>query len=211
MSFQSPSKANSTGGKSSNQITFYEIKNMKSDQSKTFMPMVRIDKITMEETIPLRHSVLWPTKPLSHVCLSEDATGTHYGAFLPLRETPIAVISLFLEDPPLLRDGYDTEINKSENSNSKIISGDEDGYRLVQQRAVRFRKFACEREFQGKGIGTQLLLYVLSRARTELDAATVWCDARVTARGWYIKRGLVPFGPTFYKGPEEYIRMRIDF
>jgi hypothetical protein len=31
------------------------------------------------------------------------------------------------------------------------------------------------------------------------DAATVWCDARATARGWYIKRGLVPFGPTFYK------------
>ena len=171
--------------------------------------MIRINKITMEETIPLRHSVLWPTMPPSHVCLPEDAAGTHYGAFLPLRETPVAVISLFLEDLPLVRD---TEINlKSANSNSTIISVDEDGYRPAQQRAVRFRKFACEREFQGKGIGTQLLVYVLSKARTELDATTVWCDARATARGWYIKRGLVPFGPTFYKGPEEYIRMRIDF
>ena len=179
---------------------------MKSDPSKD---VVRIDKITMEETIPLRHSVLWPNMPPSHVCLPEDATGTHYGAFLPLRETPVAVISLFLEDLPLLRDGHDTEINfKSANSNSTITS---DGYRSAQQRAVRFRKFACEHEFQGRGIGTQLLVHILSKARTELDATTVWCDARATARGWYTKRGLVPFGSTFYKGPEEYIRMRIDF
>ena len=185
---------------------------MKSDQSKDLAVMVRIEKITMEETIPLRHSVLWPTMPRSHVCLPEDATGIHYGAFLPLRETPVAVISLFLEDLPLLKDKQDTKVNlKSENSNSTSISGDEDdSYRPVQQRAVRFRKFACESEFQGKGIGTQLLSHILSRARTELDAATVWCDARTTASGWYIKRGLVPFGPTFYKGPEEYIRMRID-
>ena len=184
---------------------------MKSDQSEDLPValMIHIDKITTEDTIPLRHSVLWPNKPPSHVCLPEDANGTHYGAFLPLRETPVAVISLFLEDPPLLKDGNDTEMNlKSENPN---LTGDEICYRTVQQRAVRFRKFACEREFQGKGIGTQLLVYVLSRARIELDAATVWCDARVTAREWYIKRGLVPFGPTFYKGPEEYIRMRIDF
>jgi GNAT superfamily N-acetyltransferase len=210
MSFQPP---NSRGGKSSNQITFYETKKMNSDQSKDLAFTVRIDKITMEETIPLRHSVLWPNMPPSHVCLPEDATGTHYGAFLPLRETPVAVISLFLEDLPLLRDRHDTEINfKSADSNSTIISGDEDGYRpAAQQRAVRFRKFACEREFQGKGIGTQLLVHILSRARTELDATTVWCDARATACGWYTKRGLVPFGPTFYKGPEEYIRMRIDF
>lgn len=27
---------------------------------------------------------------------------------------------------------------------------------------------------------------------------------------WYMKRGFVPFGPTFYKNPEEYIRMRIE-
>jgi GNAT superfamily N-acetyltransferase len=177
--------------------------------------MVRIDKITTEETIPVRHSILWPTKPPSHVCLPEDATGTHYGAFLPLRETPVAVISLFLEDLPLLRDRHDDteEINlNSQNSNSTIISGGDDSNRPARQRrAVRFRKFACDREFQGKGIGTQLLADVLSRARAELDAATVWCDARVTARGWYIKRGLIPFGPTFYKGPEEYIRMRINF
>ena len=188
------------------------------DQSND-LPMVRIDKITMEETIPLRHSVLWPTKPPSHVCLPEDATGTHYGAFLPLRETPVAVISLFLEDIPLLKDDHenDTELNliiKSEdhsNSNSSTIDDKDGYYNRSPQRAVRFRKFACDHEFQGKGIGTQLLAHVLSRAQTELDAATVWCDARVTARGWYIKRGLVPFGPTFYKGPEEYIRMRIDF
>jgi GNAT superfamily N-acetyltransferase len=167
----------------------------------------------MEETIPLRHSVLWPNMPLSHVCLPEDATGTHYGAFLPHHETPVAVISLFLEDLPSLKDGHDTEL-KSVESNSTITSGNDEVGHLPapeQHRTVRFRKFACASEFQGKGIGTQLLVHVLSMARTKLDATTVWCDARATARGWYMKRGLVPFGPTFYKGPEEYIRMRIDF
>lgn len=176
---------------------------------------VRIDKITMEETIPLRHSVLWPNMPPSHVCLPEDAIGTHYGAFLPLRKTPVAVISLFFEDLPSSRDEQDAEINlKFTDSNSTIILRDEDGRPPApeQQRVVmRFRKFACDREFQGKGIGTQLLVHVLSMARTELNAGTVWCDARATARGWYMKRGLVSFGPAFYKGPEEYIRMRIDF
>ncbi|KAF8802197.1 hypothetical protein BYT27DRAFT_7197281 [Phlegmacium glaucopus] len=174
---------------------------------------VRIDIITTEETIPLRHSVLWPNMPPSHVYLPEDTTGIHYGAFLPLRETPVAVISLFLEDPPSLGPGHCDPVMDLKPPTLKLTNEDEDGGRLPtqQQRAMRFRKFACEHEFQGKGIGTQLLVYVLSIARTELDAATVWCDARATARGWYMKRGLVPFGPTFYKGPEEYIRMRIDF
>ena len=171
----------------------------------------------MEETIPLRHSVLWPNMPPSHVCLPEDAVGIHYGAFLPLRDTPVAVISLFVEDPPSsTRDSdrhhyHGPEVNLQ--PPNPITSIDQNGRLPVQppRRAVRFRKFACESEFQGKGIGTQLLAHVLSMARTELDAATVWCDARETARGWYMKRGFTPFGPTFYKGPEEYIRMRIDF
>lgn len=186
----------------------------KSDQTKDLALLVQINKITVEETIPLRHSVLWPNMPPSHVCLPEDATGTHYGAFLPHRQTPVAVISLFLEDLPSLRDGEGPKNLgfKSPNSNSTIIPVNENGRLPAQQQlaTVRFRKFACEREFQGKGIGTRLLVYVLSIARTKLNAATVWCDARATVYEWYMKRGLVPFGPTFYKGPEEYIRMRID-
>jgi len=156
--------------------------------------------------------------PPSHVHLAEDATGIHYGAFLPLRETPVAVISLFIEDPPSLRDGHHDPVIDLKPPNSQSTNElDNDGrlppvrQQQQQQRAIRFRKFACEREFQCKGIGSQLLVHILSIARTELDAVTIWCDARATASGWYTKRGLVPFGSTFYKGPEEYIRMRIDF
>lgn len=43
--------------------------------------MVTIRRIDAQETVPIRHSVLWPNHPVSHVLLDEDRTGYHYGAF----------------------------------------------------------------------------------------------------------------------------------
>ncbi|KDR77461.1 hypothetical protein GALMADRAFT_138573 [Galerina marginata CBS 339.88] len=158
---------------------------------------VRIDRISVEQTLPLRHSVLWPDKPLSEVRLPEDQLGGHFGAFLPDQDDPIAVISLFQEDSPIDKD----RISKGNDSSS---------YENAHEKAVRFRKFACAPQYQGKGLGTQLLAYALSLARSEQGAAVAWCDARTTSMDWYMKRGLLPFGATFFKGSVEYIRMRID-
>ncbi|SOD79175.1 GNAT family N-acetyltransferase [Spirosoma fluviale] len=56
--------------------------------------MVRIQPITPEKTYLLRHSVLWPDKPLDYVKVDNDDEGFHFGAF---REGElIAVISLFV-------------------------------------------------------------------------------------------------------------------
>lgn len=56
--------------------------------------MVRIQPIVPEQTYSLRHSVLWPDKPLDYVKVDNDAEGYHFGAF---RENElIAVISLFI-------------------------------------------------------------------------------------------------------------------
>lgn len=63
---------------------------------------------------------------------------------------------------------------------------------------------------QGRGTGTALLKYAMEFARSDLDAGAFWCDARVSSAEWYTRRGLVQFGPKFYKGPVEYVRMRID-
>ncbi|KAK0492256.1 hypothetical protein EDD18DRAFT_1310928 [Armillaria luteobubalina] len=132
--------------------------------------------ITSEQTIPLRHSVLWPGENAAKVILPEDERGWHFGAFVPSRVEPIAVISLFTESVPM----------------SPIDKG----------MATRFRKFACEPLFQGRGIGTKLLTYVFHFSRLNLHVRVVWCDAR--------QASMIPFGNSFYKGAVEYVRMRID-
>uniref|UniRef100_A0A8H8CFI1 N-acetyltransferase domain-containing protein n=1 Tax=Psilocybe cubensis TaxID=181762 RepID=A0A8H8CFI1_PSICU len=179
---------------------------------------VRMGKISVEQTLGLRHSVLWPDMPLSQVCLPEDSSGKHFGALLPHSDEPIAVISLFVEELPI-----------DKNITSDVPpSAHEQEQQQVQQRmtyghsaddaidskrpriVVRFRKFACAPRYQGKGLGTQLLAYALSIARSELDATIAWCDARTSSALWYEKRGLRRFGKIFYKGPVEYVRMWID-
>lgn len=56
--------------------------------------MLAIQSITAEQTYPLRHSVLWPDKPIDYVKVDDDAAGHHFGAFD--NEELIAVISLFV-------------------------------------------------------------------------------------------------------------------
>ncbi|KAJ7644783.1 acyl-CoA N-acyltransferase [Roridomyces roridus] len=158
----------------------------------TANPSVRCQQITAAQTVSLRHSVLWPDAPISHVILPEDAQGWHYGAFIvndsSSDDHPIAVISLFVESCPQTDSEGDADAGK----------------------AIRFRKFACDPAYQGRGIGTSLLQHVLSVARAEFGGTLLWCDAREATKGWYQRRGLLPFGTTFWKGPVEYIRMKID-
>jgi len=56
--------------------------------------MIHIQAIDAEQTYPLRHSVLWPDKPLDYVKVEDDAAGYHFGAFDD--KELIAVISLFI-------------------------------------------------------------------------------------------------------------------
>ncbi|KAJ7752557.1 hypothetical protein B0H16DRAFT_1545768 [Mycena metata] len=153
---------------------------------------VRCLQIDADQTVALRHSVLWPNEPVSHVLLPEDSTGWHYGAFTDSHPAPVAVISLFVERCP--------------------IDNDQDGAGSTgtQSKAIRFRKFACAPEYQGQGIGTKLLLHAISVVRSELDGALLWCDARRATKAWYERRGLKTFGDVFFKGPVEYIRMKIE-
>jgi GNAT superfamily N-acetyltransferase len=153
-----------------------------------------IKAISTEETLKLRHEVLWPDKPLSYVRLPEDDEGYHYGAFPPSEALAVAVISLFLEDVP-------------QNSSTSIL---EDFDQAHQLRGARFRKFACELSWQGRGIGTALLNHVMSVARTDLNVSVLWCDARLASAAWYEKRGMEKFGAIFYKGSVEYVRMKIS-
>ena len=142
-----------------------------------------IRRISAEDTVPLRHTVLWPDHPVSYVLLPEDASGFHYGAFLPDISIPVAVISVFIDPLPA--------------SEGDTPSGD----------VARFRKFACDPEHQGKGIGSALLKHAFGSAATEMKCVAIWCDARLSAAGWYERRGMTRFGGLFFKGDIEYVRM----
>ncbi len=56
--------------------------------------MIEIKEIDASETWPLRHKVMWPSKPLDFVVLPNDDEGLHFGLFE--KELLVSVISLFI-------------------------------------------------------------------------------------------------------------------
>ncbi|WP_285059007.1 GNAT family N-acetyltransferase [Pedobacter ginsengisoli] len=52
----------------------------------------------------------------------------------------------------------------------------------------QFRKFATRVDAQGKGYGTLLLKHVISYVK-DVGAERLWCNARVSAAGFYSKFG----------------------
>jgi GNAT superfamily N-acetyltransferase len=132
-----------------------------------------IQAIAASRTYYLRHTVLWPDKPLTYVQLSDDESGQHFGAFV---EGALAsVISLFIGD-----DGV-----------------------------ARFRKFATDPAWQGRGLGSALLRHVIAAAQAQ-DARVLWCDARESALPFYQRFGFRAEGNVFYKGSIAYQRLVCD-
>lgn len=60
------------------------------------MTALTISPITAEETLPLRHSVLWPDKPFEYVRVPDDDLGYHAGGFI--EGQLVSVISLFVNE-----------------------------------------------------------------------------------------------------------------
>lgn len=104
--------------------------------------------IDADQTIALRHLVLWPNAPLSRVLLPEDNEGTHIGAFIPSVgiQEPIAVISLFQEIWPIDNDEKDIKGEPETTAPTPLttLPALDNG-----NTTIRFRKFACEHSYQG--------------------------------------------------------------
>ena len=143
--------------------------------------IVSIRSITPEQTYPLRHSVLWPDKPLDYVKVDNDADGYHFGAFRD--DDLIAVISLFV----------DTKTDNTDEANPS---------------RARFRKFAARPDCQRQGVGTLLLNHVIDESR-RLGATTLWCDARLDAADFYRRFGMESVSEVFYKGPIPYAKFSL--
>lgn len=57
---------------------------------------MRIRAIKWEETLPIRHKVLWPNKPESFCRVDGDELANHYGVYI--EEKLVSVASIYIED-----------------------------------------------------------------------------------------------------------------
>ncbi|CUI71000.1 GNAT family N-acetyltransferase [Cognatishimia activa] len=78
---------------------------------------------------------------------------------------------------------------------------------LFEDDGIRLRKFATDPDYQGQGFGSEMLAYLLERAK-ETDATFFWFDARESALPFYERNGFKPEGPRFFKNAVPYRRVR---
>ncbi|KAF7304026.1 Glucosamine 6-phosphate N-acetyltransferase [Mycena indigotica] len=132
---------------------------------------------------------------------------------------PLAVISLFAEEFPapgpsdsavsIDNENLETAADELETQRGRVLVEGNDSNDAGSRRSIRFRKFACDSEHQGRGLGTALLAHIATVAFSQLYGNLLWCDAREATRSWYERRGLTVSGPKFYKGEVAYVRMKM--
>jgi ribosomal protein S18 acetylase RimI-like enzyme len=67
----------------------------------------------------------------------------------------------------------------------------------------QFRKLAIDPSIQKMGIGSSLLQYIINYSK-ENGGRKIWCNARDTAFGFYLKAGFALTGQTFTKNGISY-------
>ncbi len=72
--------------------------------------------------------------------------------------------------------------------------------------SMQFRKFATIKEFQRQGFGTALLKYIMAFAE-EQNVRKIWCNARISAIGFYQKFGLQETVVKFSRDGIDYVVM----
>lgn len=77
---------------------------------------------------------------------------------------------------------------------------------FIENDRAQFRKFATLQEYQGQGIGSQLLSYLIAYARENM-VKTLWCNARQNKTTFYEKFGLIKTDKTFMKANQAYVIM----
>ena len=73
---------------------------------------------------------------------------------------------------------------------------------------MQFRKLATLEEFQGKGIASELLKYILKLAK-EKNLKKVWCNARSNKKSFYEKFGMIDTHKNFTKAEQEFTIMEV--
>lgn len=73
----------------------------------------------------------------------------------------------------------------------------------------QFRKLAVLSEAQSNGLGGQLMRYLIDFCKAQ-KLTLLWCNARVTAKAFYIKLGFQESSQKYSASGFEYVRMELD-
>lgn len=79
---------------------------------------------------------------------------------------------------------------------------------FISNDEMQFRKLATLEAYQGKGIGSILLKYILDLAKDK-GLKKVWCNARTNKKSFYEKFGMIDTYKTFTKAGQEFTIMEI--
>ena len=132
------------------------------------MSAVTIKLVNATDTWALRHQVLRPDQPLASVDYKEDSTREALHFAASLKDQIVAVASIYREDE----------------------SGRTEG------KVWRLRGMATAPEIRGTGVGGALLSALLLRLKSQSEER-VWCNARITASGFYLHYGFDVVGDEF--------------
>ncbi len=130
---------------------------------------MKVKPLHWDETIDVRHKVLWPNKTPEYCIVEGDEDALHFGVFIENKLVCVASI-------------------------------------YVDGKSARLRKFATLIEFQGKGIGSFMIKFLLAKLK-ELEISFFWFDARESATEFYKKFGFTIEGERFYKEDIPYYKM----
>lgn len=133
--------------------------------------MVVVREVSAEIVWPLRHKILRPGKPFStaQFAQDDDPNSVHVGAFW--NDSLVGVVSLLPNDPP-------------EGMMTKLRIG------------MQLRGMATDVTYRGHGVGRMLLGFCEERSAT-LSLDGLWCQARLSAAGFYHKHGWKSIGSPF--------------
>lgn len=141
------------------------------------MPVVR--RVPASVVRPLRTAILRPTYVGRYGTYEQDETvAVHVAAFRDGADEPDGVGTVYAEAPP--------EANRDEIPADAYAAG----------ASWRLRGMATSEAARGTGLG-QLVLEECFAAVRDGGGRVLWCNARVGARGFYERMGLVAVGPEF--------------
>lgn len=143
-----------------------------------------VKPIAYLQTYDLRHRVLRPHQPVEAAHYLEDHQVDCFHFGAFEQDQLIGVVSLYQEDHPELSGGFH--------------------YRL--------RGMAVEPKKQDLGVGKRLLQRSVKWLQ-ERKTSYLWCNARVSAAGFYEKQGFLTHGPVFDLppiGPHKVLVMPLD-
>lgn len=81
---------------------------------------------------------------------------------------------------------------------------------FVKDGMAQFRKLAVLPSKQRNGLGKLLLQYVIDYCKQQ-PVKLLWCNARVSAVGFYEKFGFVTEGEPYQRNQLDYIKMQLIF